>query len=48
MTYRLSITIPVYNFAQFLPETLDTILDQEGAKDVEVLIFDGGSTDHTP
>lgn len=48
MNYRLSITIPVYNFAAFLSETLDTILDQDGAKDVEILIFDGGSTDHTP
>ena len=45
---KLSIAIPVYNFAQFLPETLDTILTQPRAAEVEILIFDGASTDQTP
>ncbi|MBI5014201.1 MAG: glycosyltransferase family 2 protein [Deltaproteobacteria bacterium] len=47
MKPKLSICIPVYNFSAFLGETLDSILPQvkEG---VEVLVFDGGSTDSTP
>ena len=45
---KLSIPIPVYNFAEFLPETLDSILAQEGADDVDILVVDGASTDSTP
>lgn len=43
----LSIAIPVYNFAAFLPQTLDSILDQALTENVEVLVFDGGSSDDT-
>jgi len=43
----LSIAIPVYNFAQFLPQTLESILYQSALEKVEVLVFDGGSTDDT-
>jgi abequosyltransferase len=45
---KLSIPIPVYNFAEFLPETLASILSQERASEVEVLVVDGASTDGTP
>lgn len=45
--YLLSIAIPVYNFGQFLPQTLDSFLDQAIAENVEVLVFDGASTDNT-
>jgi abequosyltransferase len=47
MTQRLSVSIPVYNFAKFLPETLDSILEQDGASEVEIVILDGASTDNT-
>lgn len=43
----LSIAIPVYNFGSFLPHTLDSILDQALARGIEVLVFDGGSSDDT-
>lgn len=43
----LSVAIPVYNFGAFLPQTLDSILDQALARDVEVLVFDGASSDDT-
>jgi abequosyltransferase len=43
----LSIAIPVYNFGAFLPQTLDSILDQASTENVEVLVFDGGSSDDT-
>lgn len=43
----LSIAIPVYNFGVFLPETLDSLLDQALTERIEVLVFDGGSTDDT-
>jgi len=45
---KLSIPIPVYNFAEFLPETLASILSQERASEVEVLVVDGASTVGTP
>ncbi len=44
---RLSIAIPVYNFAQYLPETLDSILAQDRAGEVEIAVVDGASTDAT-
>jgi abequosyltransferase len=43
---RLSICIPTYNFGAFIGETLASVVPQlvEG---VEVVVFDGGSTDDT-
>lgn len=43
----LSVAIPVYNFGAFLPQTLDSILAQALTENVEVLVFDGGSSDDT-
>lgn len=43
---RLSICIPTYNFGPFIGETLDSILPQLSSE-VEVIVFDGGSTDQT-
>jgi abequosyltransferase len=43
---RLSVCMPVYNFADFLGPTLDSILAQL-APGVEVLVVDGASTDRT-
>lgn len=48
MVYRLSICIPTYNFVNYLGETLDTLLTQARANEVEILILDGASTDKTP
>lgn len=47
MPPTLSIAIPVYNFGQFIPETLQSILRQEEARRVEIVILDGASTDDT-
>lgn len=44
---RLSVCIPVYNFADFLAVTLNSILPQL-VPGVEVMVLDGGSTDRTP
>jgi abequosyltransferase len=43
----LSIAIPVYNFGDFLPKCLESLLDESIENNVEVLIFDGCSTDDT-
>lgn len=43
---RLSICIPTYNFGEFIGETLDSIISQL-TPEVELIIFDGGSTDDT-
>ncbi len=43
---RLSICIPTYNFGSFIGDTLKSITDQ-ASDDVEIVIFDGGSTDNT-
>lgn len=47
MGIKLTICIPVYNCAEFVGQALDSILPQikEG---IEVVIYDGGSTDETP
>ena len=45
---NLSICIPIYNFAKFIPETLDSIFANEGIDDVEIIVTDGASTDDTP
>ena len=45
---KLSVPIPVYNFAEFLPETLGSILRQDRVNEVEVIVVDGASTDNTP
>lgn len=43
----LSVCIPVYNCGEFLSDALDSILAQCGPG-VEVIVYDGGSTDMTP
>lgn len=43
----LSIAIPVYNFEPYLPGCLESLLDESLEHNVEVLIFDGCSTDDT-
>ncbi len=42
----ISFVIPTLNFAAFLPETLDSIVD-EGFTAIEIIVFDGGSSDNT-
>ena len=42
----ISFVIPTFNFAAFLPETLDSIIS-EGHGPIEVIVFDGGSSDNT-
>jgi glycosyltransferase involved in cell wall biosynthesis len=41
---KISVAIPVYNSARYLPECLDSILAQD-FRDFEILISDDGSTD---
>ncbi|NOZ10865.1 MAG: glycosyltransferase [Gammaproteobacteria bacterium] len=43
---RFSIVIPSYNYGEFLPRALDSVLSQEG-DDYEVILVDDGSTDDT-
>lgn len=43
---RVSVLVPCYNYAHFLPGCLESILSQEGV-DVEVLVIDDASTDST-
>lgn len=42
----ISFCIPTYNFAEFLPATLDSIISQAD-ENIEIVIVDGGSTDET-
>lgn len=45
MIPKLSICIPVYNGSEFLSETLDSIIKQQGFSDIEIVISDDVSTD---
>jgi hypothetical protein len=42
----ISFVVPTFNFAEFLPETLNSIVD-EGYASIEIIVFDGGSSDNT-
>jgi len=44
---HLSVVIPCYNYARFLPDCLDRIFRQVDAPEFEVVIVDDGSTDET-
>src|SRR5688500_7201655 len=44
---RVSVIVPAFNQARYLPETVDSVLRQS-FKDFEVIIIDDGSTDDTP
>jgi glycosyltransferase involved in cell wall biosynthesis len=41
---RISVVIPVHDRIQFLPQAIESILDQSGGFDLEVIIVDDGST----
>src|ERR1039457_90111 len=43
---RISIAIPSFNQGQYIEDTITSILDQN-YPDVEIFVFDGGSTDST-
>lgn len=42
-----SVIVPTYNYAEFLPECLRSVLQQQ-YQDYEVIVVDDGSTDNTP
>lgn len=46
MGIKLSFCIPTYNFADFIGETLESIIIQ-ATDEVEIIIVDGGSADNT-
>lgn len=46
MTPKVSVLIPTYNYARFLPEAIESVLAQEFG-DFELLIVDDCSTDNT-
>ena len=43
---KVSVIIPVYNTAEFLPQCLDSVINQT-LKDIEIICIDDGSTDNS-
>lgn len=43
---KVSVVIPAYNSAKYLPETIESIISQS-FKDIEIIIVDDASTDNT-
>ena len=43
---KISVLIPTYNYARFLPEAIESVLTQE-CRDFELLIVDDCSADNT-
>ena len=44
---KISIVVPIYNIENYLPETLNSILNQSMIEEMEVLMIDDGSTDNS-
>lgn len=45
--FKVSVIVPIYNTAQYLPECLESIMAQS-MKEIEIVCVDDGSTDDTP
>ena len=43
---KVSVVIPTYNYAHFVGEAIQSILDQS-FRDFEIIVIDDGSTDNT-
>jgi GT2 family glycosyltransferase len=43
----VSIVIPTYNCAQYIQETISSMLAQQGVGDLEIIVVNDGSTDNT-
>ncbi len=44
----VSIVVPIYNVAEYLPHCLDSLFGQEFSESTEVILVDDGSTDSSP
>ena len=47
MAFSLSIIIPCYNVAEYIPKTLDSLSQLKNAEDCEFIFVNDGSTDNT-
>ena len=41
----ISIIVPVYNVGEYLPECIDSLLNQQDINDIEIILVNDGSTD---
>ncbi len=47
--FKVSVIVPVYNTAEYLPECLDSLVGQSiGLNSIQIVVVDDGSTDSSP
>ena len=46
MSDLISVIVPIYNVAEYLPECIESIINQT-YKNIEIILVDDGSTDNS-
>ena len=45
---KISIVLPIYNVEKYLPDCINSIIDQKSSDECEIILVNDGSTDNSP